>query len=164
MEAGLITAIAKEFDIPKQTISDWNRKGLLDDSKNTLAVAKSIIRILRDKEIEKQAKLDSQDALYLQKVRLITGQAEEQELKNLKQTGELVAVSEIVNTLANLFSGFKARSLAMPIKAASMIRGIDDQKEIEIILKMLVEELLTDLANFDTASLFDGDSEESLID
>lgn len=87
--------------------------------------------------------------LSAERARLAAEQADKTSLENAVRRGDLLQVSDVAASWAEIFIGIKARILALPTKLATELSTLTDANEIRDRLAQEVRDLLEEGVNFD---------------
>jgi phage terminase Nu1 subunit (DNA packaging protein) len=90
---------------------------------------------------------DAAPDLDTARVRLLTAQADAREMLNSQMRAETMTSSDVEAVVGAVVEGVRAKSLALPTRAAPLLAGMANMAEIRDILTGLVHETLTELAS-----------------
>ena len=89
------------------------------------------------------------EEIHLQKLRLLTAQAEKTEIEVEEYKKNLIPADQIALEWTNLITAFRAKILSLPHKIAPQVIAITEFKEAEAIIKEYVYEALIELSQYD---------------
>src|SRR6202012_4270951 len=96
-----------------------------------------------------RGKKSSHTDSHIEKARLLRAQADKTELEVKALQKTLVPVAQLKMSWMMMLSAFRSRMLSIPAKSAHLLAPIDDNAEIERILRELIYEGLTELSEYD---------------
>lgn len=171
-----ISKLSEELKLDRRTVS--KRLGSLAPAKKnqTLKVfyLADVVNLLIAQAVEaaKPAESDAPaeeegDAIGREKLRLTRAQADKMELELAVARGEVIPATEVETIWSNISAAIKAKMNAIPSRAAQSVIGMEEVRDIEALLKAMVNEALIELADSepegyaDDASSTDANPEDS---
>ena len=144
------STIAKLLNITERRVQQLAKEGIVvRDGKGKYDLVGSVrgyIKYLQDRSLGKEcAPIDS----HIEKARLLRAQADKTELEVKALQKTLVPVAQLKMSWMMMLSAFRSRMLSIPAKSAHLLAPIDDNAEIERILRELIYEGLTELSEYD---------------
>jgi len=155
---GRVTKLSEGLGIPKPTLSSWVSRGIIPKEamadNSPLPVCKAILdhKDARIRELEAKLARQDGDALYHQKVRIATAQAEKEEIELAELIDQLHNSQEMARSLINLFATFKSTMLSWEGVVAPHLVGLPDVKTAMEVLRPHILEALEELSKYDPDS------------
>jgi phage terminase Nu1 subunit (DNA packaging protein) len=156
--------------IKRQTVADWLEKGLLEKGGTYRDWLLAYCERLRTQAAGRG--MSGSGDYETEKLRLTKAQADNEEQKAEKSRLEVEAMrarlldaDRVLQMWTGMTAAMRARMLAIPSKGASLVMAADSQVEREGILRSLVYEALSELAEREAMDYVNGtlfESSESL--
>ena len=127
-----IQQLAKEGVIPRAEHGKYALVGSIQ----------GYIKYLKERVVGGEA---NPDDLFTQKIRIARSKADLSELEAQKVKGELLKLEEVQAAWIGMVANMRARLLAIPTKAAPIVRTIDSDAEAQALLKSFICEALQEL-------------------
>ena len=160
-----IPKIASILEVSTRTVARYREEGHITPSEEGYPLIKTVkyyINLLKDNIAKKQQKIDSisesepatrLNSLKIKKleaeVRERNAIADIKELERDKLQGSLVEADEVVNYYKDLVIRAKAKFLSLPDKLALELSGMSEQREIQELLQLRIDECLNELSSED---------------
>ena len=153
-----LSTIAKLLNLTERRVQQLAKEGVVvRDGKGKYDLVGSVrgyIKYLQDRSLGKDlAPIDS----HIEKARLLRAQADKTELEVKALQKNLLPVTQIRMSWMMMLSSFRSRMLSIPAKTAHLLAPIDDNAEIERILREQIYEGLTELSDYDPEKFIGAD-------
>src|ERR1700744_5731074 len=144
-----LSTIAKLLNLTERRVQQLAKEGIVvRDGKGKYDLVGSVrgyVKYLQDRSLGKDlAPIDS----HIEKARLLRAQADKTELEVKALQKNLLPVTQIRMSWMMMLSSFRSRMLSIPAKTAHLLAPIDDNAEIERILREQIYEGLTELSEY----------------
>ena len=154
--------IAKLLNLTERRVQQLAKEGIVvRDGKGKYDLVGSVrgyVKYLQDRALGKEiAPIDS----HAEKARLLRAQADKTELEVKALQKTLVPVMQVETTWMMMLAAFRSHMLSLPAKTAHLLAPIDDNAEIERILREQIYEGLTELSEYDPEKLIGAHQEVS---
>jgi len=134
--------LARLFEVTIRTIWKWHERGMPKEGRGKFSLLKCVRwwrgNILGD--------IQGETNLAEQKLRFAVARARREELRVLEQEGKLIDRDEPLQWLRGHVFEAKEAFLGLPRRMAETLAVENDVKNIEVILREEVRQILTDLA------------------
>jgi len=154
------STIAKLLNLTERRVQQLAKEGVVvRDGKgkgryDLVGSVRGYIKYLQERSLGKDlAPIDS----HVEKARLLRAQADKTELEVKALQKSLLPVTQIRMSWMMLLSSFRSRMLSIPAKTAHLLAPIDDNAEIERILREQIYEGLTELSDYDPEKFIGAD-------
>ena len=135
------TQAADIFGVALTTIDDWRRRGCPSEK-----VGRAVV--MDTKKVFKWLMTDGEELdLQQERAKLAKKQTEKTSLQVDQLKGVLVDAEEVKETWSKYISSCRAKLLALPTKLAGEVITVKTLTEAQDVIKMHVNEALTELAN-----------------
>ena len=153
-----LSTIAKLLNLTERRVQQLAKEGIVvRDGKGKYDLVGSVrgyIKYLQDRSLGKDlAPIDS----HIEKARLLRAQADKTEMEVKALQKSLLPVTQIKMSWMMMLSSFRTRMLSIPAKTAHLLAPIDDNAEIERILREQIYEGLTELSDYDPEKFIGAD-------
>jgi phage terminase Nu1 subunit (DNA packaging protein) len=165
-----ISRLSEELRLDRRTIS--KRLGPLTPAKQNktaklyhladvvnMLIAQAVEEV-KPKEIDDLPEEEG-DAIGREKLRLTRAQADKMELELAIARSEVIPATEVEAIWSNVAAAIKAKMTAIPSRAAQSVIGMEEVRDIEALLKTMVNEALIELADSEAEGYADDASSTS---
>ena len=142
-----IADIADWLGLSTRRISELQAEGVLPKGDTKAAVRAYCAHIRPASGRAAAGGSDAAPDLDTARVRLLTAQAEAREMLNAQMRAESMTAGDVEIVVGAVVDGVRAKSLALPTRAAPLLVGLTNMAEIRDILTGLVHDTLTELAS-----------------
>ena len=153
-----LSTIAKLLNLTERRVQQLAKEGIVvRDGKGKYDLVGSVrgyVKYLQDRTLGKDlAPIDS----HVEKARLLRAQADKTEMEVKALQKILLPVTQIKISWMMMLSSFRTRMLSIPAKTAHLLAAVDDNAEIERILREEIYEGLTELSDYDPEKFIGAD-------
>jgi len=156
-----VKTIARLLDLTERRVQQLAREGVIPKAENgrydLVAAVRGYVKYLRDRAMGGGAPPDA----HAERARLLKANADKVELDLAERRQELVPVDEAAALLERVIVAVRARVLAIPTRAAPLVRGKRRTAEVRDVLQTLTDEVLHEIAAIDPADLGPGGEAEA---
>jgi hypothetical protein len=145
--SGTAADIADWLGVSSRRVSELQATGVIPKGDTKAAVRAYCAHIRPAAGRAAAGGSDAAPDLDTARVRLLTAQADAREMLNSQMRAETMTGSDVEAVVGAVVDGSRAKSLALPTRAAPLLVGLTNMAEIRDILTGLVHETLTELAS-----------------
>jgi hypothetical protein len=150
--------IAAAFNVRKDTVSDWIRRGLIPEQSSANSKLFHIHKVhqwLLEQKMDQKRKKDQsyRDNRGIEgstdselKSKKLLAETEKLVVEAALMTRKAIDVEEAADIFSESFSNFRAKALSMPSKLAPVLATDDDIDNIKAVLKDSLDEALNELS------------------
>ncbi|MCA9362639.1 terminase small subunit, Nu1 [Candidatus Kaiserbacteria bacterium] len=144
-----LATVAKILNISERRIQQLVKDGILPKAQrgkyDLVGCVQSYIGYLQERAYGQGA--EAKDTQH-ERARLLKAQADKTELEVAVLRKALLPAEAVEEAWIGVLSAFKARMLSLPTKAAQYVAHLTDPSSVENTLRGMVDEALTELANY----------------
>ena len=139
--------VANQLKISYRTVENWAAKGYLERKEGKYGLNSAFKYRIEQLEEEVNGLKDNPKA-ELQVQKLVEEVSERKAIARIKTLeadkleGRLIDADQALNTWKNTIAKVKAKLISIPPKLALQLSGIDNPKEIQSILRTVIDEAL----------------------
>lgn len=145
-----IVQVAQALDLSTKMVNDLIARGTITKKpRGQYDLEEAVKEYVRHIREVAAGRLRAGDLdLAEERARLAKEQADAKEMENSIARGDLVMIDDVADQFGKQLTAVRTRLLAIPVKAAPLLIGMDRPVEIQDILERLMEEALNELVGY----------------